>query len=209
MSGGGTLVIDPDTGCYTYSTGSDFESLKEGETVEVCFKYWACDPAGGSDEAEVCIEIEGSNDPPIAEDNSYAATKEDLDGPLSGSITGDILDNDSDPDSDNLTIVEITDPSKPGEPVSSFGDVIELSKGSLTLNPEDGAMVYTPNPALVEALGGNETFVELFPYKISDGLGGTSEATVTITVFGENDPPIAENDSETVPEGGEVTDCVL
>jgi hypothetical protein len=59
-----------------------------------------CDPAGGSDEAEVFVEIEGTNDPPVAEDNSYAATTEQPDD--APTIAGDILDNGSDPDSDNL-----------------------------------------------------------------------------------------------------------
>jgi VCBS repeat-containing protein len=203
LSGGGTVTVGPD-GCYTYSTGTDFESLKEGETVEVCFQYEVCDPAGGSDEAVVCIEIEGTNDPPIAEDNSYAATKEDLDA--SPTITGAILDNDSDPDSDNLTIVEVTDDD--GNAITSF-DNVPLSKGSVTIDPDTGALVYTPNPDVVEELGEDESFAELLPYKISDGMGGTSEATVTISVFGANDPPMAEDDSETVPEGGEVSDCVL
>jgi VCBS repeat-containing protein len=204
LSGGGNVTVDTD-GCYTYSTGDDFESLKEGETVEVCFQYVVCDPAGGSDEAEVCILIEGANDPPVAEDNSYSATKDVLDD--TPTITGDILDNDSDPDSDKLTIVEVTAPG--GDRVTSFVDVLPLTKGNVTVDPDTGELVYTPDRAEVEALGGNESFVELLPYKISDGMGGTSEATVTITVFGDNDPPMAENDSETVPEGGEVSDCIL
>jgi VCBS repeat-containing protein len=54
LTGGGTVTVDTD-GCYRYSTGTDFESLKEGETVEVCFQYEVCDPTTGSDGAEVCI----------------------------------------------------------------------------------------------------------------------------------------------------------
>jgi VCBS repeat-containing protein len=203
LSGGGSVTVDAD-GCYTYSTGTDFESLKLGETAEVCFQYKVCDPAGGSDEAEVCIKIEGANDPPVAEDNSYSATVDDLED--TPTITGDILDNDSDPDSDNLTIVELTDGN--GDPFGSFENV-PLNNGTVTVDPDTGALVYTPDPDAVEDLGGGESFVELLPYKISDGMGGTSEATVTITVFGENDPPMAEDDSETVPEGGEVSDCIL
>eukprot|EP00562_Extubocellulus_spinifer_P032278 CAMPEP_0178713026 /NCGR_PEP_ID=MMETSP0699-20121125/19197_1 /TAXON_ID=265572 /ORGANISM="Extubocellulus spinifer, Strain CCMP396" /LENGTH=133 /DNA_ID=CAMNT_0020361819 /DNA_START=10 /DNA_END=413 /DNA_ORIENTATION=+ len=78
-----------------------------------------CDPPGGSNEAEVFIEIEGTNDPPVTEDNSYAATKEQLDD--APTIAVDILDNDSDPDSDNLTIVGVADPD--GNSIDLFDDV--------------------------------------------------------------------------------------
>ena len=37
----------------------------------------------------------------------------------------------------------------------------------------------------------------------------TDIATVTFTVVGQNDPPVPEDDSETVPEGNDVSDCVL
>lgn len=180
--------------------------MKEGETVQVCFDYVACDGRGGSAAATVCIEIEGRNDPPVAEDNSYSSTQDELLGP-SPTISGDILDNDSDPDRDDLTIIGVTRPG--GDTTGSFDDPIELTRGSVTVDPESGEIVYTPNPSDVEALGDDESFVELLPYKISDGMGGTSEATVTITVFGKNDPPMAEDDSQTVPEDGEVSDCVL
>ena len=41
----------------------------------------------------------------------------------------------------------------------------------------------------------NEFGVDTFTYTISDGHGGTATGTVTMTIGGENDPPIAVNDS--------------
>ena len=42
---------------------------------------------------------------------------------------------------------------------------------------------------------------DAFEYLISDGLGGTDVATVTITVDPVNDPPIAADDSSSTEHG--------
>ncbi|MBC6472757.1 MAG: tandem-95 repeat protein, partial [Hormoscilla sp. GM102CHS1] len=75
-------------------------------------------------------------------------------------------------------------------------DVLEItgfsttsSKGS-TINSDGNVLIYTPN-----SIGGIDSFM----YSISDGNGGTSSATVTITV--PNVPPDAIDDSTIVLVG--------
>jgi uncharacterized repeat protein (TIGR01451 family) len=76
-----------------------------------------------------------------------------------------VLDNDSDPDGDDLTTVLVAGPTN----------------GALTLNA-DGSFTYTP--------GSGYSGPDSFTYRASDGRGGVSDvATVTIAVVGVNDPP--------------------
>ncbi|MDJ0927012.1 MAG: tandem-95 repeat protein, partial [Gammaproteobacteria bacterium] len=115
-------------------------------------------------------ELVIQNSPPIATDDAYT-TDEDL---AFTAVLGvdDLLLNDSDPDGDPLT-VNTTPVSGP-------------TNGALILN-SDGTFTYTPNANF----NGTDSFV----YEISDGDGGTAQATVTLTVNPINDPPTAVGDS--------------
>src|SRR5207248_361057 len=84
-------------------------------------------------------------------------------------ITVDVLANDSDPDGDTLSVTSVGTPQH----------------GTAADNG-DGTVTYTPN-------AGTPAGTDGFSYAISDGHGGTSSATVTIT--STNQPPVAVNDS--------------
>ena len=199
MPEGGTLSITTD-GCYTFSTSNgDFEYLSAGETAESCFTYLVCDIVGASASAEVCIEITGANDPPAAEDDSYLLSTEDP------TVRANIIEpNDSDPEADKLTVLALD-----GDTVGSqLFEKTLASGGVIKVDPLTGDMSYDGG-AYVDGLGQDERFVETVPYSISDGNGGTDMATITFIVPGKNDPPVAEDDGETVPEGEEVSDCIL
>jgi hypothetical protein len=58
--------------------------------------------------------------------------------------------------------------------------VSSVANGSLALNA-DGSFTYTPQT--------NFSGVDTFTYRVSDGFGGTSDATVTINVHTTNHPP--------------------
>ena len=87
-----------------------------------------------------------------------------------------MLGNDNDVDGDFLTAVLVSGPSH----ASSF-----------TLNP-DGYFSYAPNP--------NFSGSDSFTYKANDGTADSNVATVTITVTGVNDSPVAQNDTYNTPE---------
>ena len=152
-----------------------------------------------------------TNVPPIAEDNSYARTVDQLEAG-GGTIIGQILENDSDPDGElgDLTITSITPNGGTNTPVQpAIGIDYDLTNGVIRINPVSGGIVYTPDPDKVEALGPGSEITDILTYVITDEDGGTDIATVTFTVVGQNDPPVPEDDSETVPEGNDVSDCVL
>jgi large repetitive protein len=78
-----------------------------------------------------------------------------------------VLANDSDPDADPLTVTSATAPH-----------------GTIVINP-DGTISYTP--------AANFNGTDVITYTISDGQGGTSTATVIVTVSPVNDAPVVEN----------------
>ncbi len=95
--------------------------------------------------------IASGNHPPVAVDDSVTI-------PGLGAIY--VLDNDSDPDGDGISISSTTDPP--------HGEILLIYYGG------HGGIVYQSDVGF--------TGIDTFEYTISDGKGGTDTATVTITV---------------------------
>jgi len=161
----GSVVLNPD-GSFTYTPGPGFEG------VDV-FTYEICDDATPSlcDQAEVTITVlpdynGPDNDPPFAGDD-FALTPQEI------PVSGDLLVNDFDVNGDDIII--------------NTTPIFTPSNGSVLINP-DGTYTYTPNPGY----NGPDQFV----YEICDD--GTpslcAQATCYITVYPDNNPPIAVND---------------
>jgi VCBS repeat-containing protein len=100
--------------------------------------------------------------------------------------TGNVLTNDSSPQGYALS-------------VTNGGPAIALSHGALDLNA-DGSYTYTLNNALpsVDALPLGSTLTDVYTYTISDGHGGTASTTLTITINGTEQPPVANPDTNTI-----------
>jgi len=69
-----------------------------------------------------------------------------------------------------------------------------------TINANGGFRYDPRNVAVLQRLKATETASDTFTYTISDGKGGVSTATATVLVQGENDAPVAINDSYRVDE---------
>jgi hypothetical protein len=97
----------------------------------------------------------------------------------------DVLANDTDPDGNPLSIVAVTPPAN--------GTVVNNAGSTVTYAPSAGF-----------------TGADAFTYTISDGLGGTSTATVSVTVSAVvNAPPVANPDVATTAFNTPVTIPVL
>ncbi len=108
---------------------------------------------------EINITVNSVNNAPIANNDTYITTENTL---LSISAPG-LLANDTDPDSDVLTAIQMTDPSN--------GTLARNSNGSFSYIPTTGF-----------------NGVDSFTYKANDSQLDSNIATVTITVTSAIDP---------------------
>jgi hypothetical protein len=95
-----------------------------------------------------------------------------------------VLNNDNDVDGDTLTVTSVTAPVN--------GTALVQADGSIRYTPDD------------DWYG-----VDTFDYAISDGQGGTSAASVTVSVHPVNDAPVAADDAATTSEDAAVIIAVL
>jgi uncharacterized delta-60 repeat protein len=129
------------------------------------FTYRASDGSLTSNLATVNITTNSVNDPPIAIDD--AATTE-----RNAFVAVNVLANDTDPEGEALTVLSLTQPAN--------------GTASLPTLP-NGAVRYSPNS--------NFTGDDFFTYTLRDASGGTSVATVSVTVRPANRTPVAVNDN--------------
>ncbi|MBT0608351.1 tandem-95 repeat protein [Aequorivita echinoideorum] len=154
----GTVVIDPVTGAYTYTPAPGFEG-------QDTFEYTICDSGAPSlcDTATVTITVvPDAGNITVANDDSYY-------GYPDADITGNVSDNDSDPEGDAQTVSTV--------PVSG------PANGTLVLNA-DGSFTYTPGAGF----SGTDQFV----YSVSDD--GSPVATDQATVYIIIDPNAGGNE---------------
>ncbi len=168
---GATVRVDAD-GQFQYDPNGAFKALRPLETATDTFRYTIEDIFGGSDIAEVTVTITGVNDPPVPVDDTFVT---DEDQPRSI----DVLQNDTDPESDPLVITAIGGQSVGQDDVGG-SEIIRLANGSLLVG-SDGSLTYAPN------LNFNGT--EIFTYTVEDGYGAEAQATAQIIVEPANDAP--------------------
>lgn len=132
------------------------------------FDYIVSDGRGGEAVATVTLSIAAANDAPTAEDDTVAGEEDRV----STFRAFDLLSNDGDADGDTLSITGVGD----------------AQNGTVSLT-QDGDVVFTPTA--------NHHGDASFTYTVSDGHGGTADATVAVQVASVNDAPIAGDDTLT------------
>ena len=192
----GAIVSVTTNGDYTYDPNDQFDSLRSGDEGIDTFIYTITNGEGGTDLATVTILMPGMNDPPEAEDDSKTTM------PNKRVSDNAILPNDSDPDSDDLTLTEVN-----GEPIdpSSGTLTISLPSGAIVTVNTDGDYTYNPNGQFDSLLDRECTETsnveETFTYTLSDGNDGTDLATVTIVMR----PGCSNNAATMLPRGRRTT----
>ncbi|MDQ0559402.1 T1SS-143 domain-containing protein, partial [Rhizobium mesoamericanum] len=211
----GTLSVDQ-AGKWTYTLDNSLtatQALKDGDSKLETFTIQVMDSHGATDTQIVNITVRGTNDAPVANDDTFMASEDGVSSHTSSAnplIVGNVLANDSDVDSASLSVIGVSNVSLntaagsgltlsvsyEGNEVykitTNFGDA-HLSVGSngdVRLWSDSGEDPFN-------ALGVNETTTIKFDYTISDDNGGTASATATITVQGSNDSPVAVDDPAT------------
>jgi VCBS repeat-containing protein len=161
----GTLALNAN-GSFRYTPRTGFSGTDT-------FRYQARDASASSQPATVTISVAEVNGPPTAVADSYATTEN---GTLNVNPANGVLDNDTDPEGDNLTAVLVDG----------------ASSGTVTLNA-NGSFGYVPAPGFAGTV--------TFSYQADDGTARSGTATVTITVSAGNGPPMAQGDSYATDEG--------
>ena len=130
------------------------------------------------------------NDSPVAVADTASATEAGgiLNGTAGSNPSGNVLTNDTDPDTgDTMTVSAISG--------GNVGASRSGSYGALTLN-SDGSYTYTLDNAntSVQALRGSDnTLNDTFTYTVRDTAGLTSTANLVVTIHGANDAPTVAN----------------
>lgn len=189
----GSMILNAD-GTYTFTPATVF-------TGTVPVNYTAVNSVGSTDTATLEISVipsvnTTSNDNPIAQ-NDTSFTEAGV------TVSSTVLNNDSDPDGDALTVTSATGltigtatvvsgVNAAGTPVANAGTVQLNANGTYTYVPAAG-FVGTVNP---------------LPYVISDGNGGTATANIYITVVGAGSTTnntFANDDANSAPKGVTMT----
>ncbi|MDF3846208.1 tandem-95 repeat protein, partial [Pseudomonas citronellolis] len=176
-TGNGTLTFNPN-GSYTFDPGHDFDSLPVGVSRDVSFTYQAQDDSGAlSAPQTITITVTGTNDAPIAQAGS-ATTEENT--VLNGQVPAA-----SDVDGTIASYQLATD--------------VGTGNGTLTFNSNGG---YTFDPGQdFDSLPAGVSRDVTFTYQAKDDSGALSAPqTITITVTGTNDAPVAQAGSATTEE---------
>lgn len=202
----GWLTLEAD-GSYRYRLDNADPSVQAlrtaGDSLSDVFTYSLVDTDGAQDQAALVITIVGANDSPVAQND--AATAVEAGGTGNGTPgvdpTGNVLDNDSDVDfGDELSVTGLRQGLNAGTPGTAF----QGRYGTLTL-AADGSYRYAVDNAnpLVQALRtSGETLQESFVYSLRDLAGASTTATLTISLQGQNDNPVAADDSALAIERG-------
>jgi VCBS repeat-containing protein len=189
LASGALLTVQLD-GSYRYDPNGQFDSLRVGQTATDSFTYTVADREGATSSATVTITIQGANDGPAAL-NDTASIGEDQ---VLVILTSGVLTNDTDADAGDTTSVVAVN----GQ-TAAVGSQITLASGALLTVQADGNYRYDPNGRF-ELLRVGQTAADSFSYTMADSAGGTSSATVTVTVQGANDAPVAINDTASTGE---------
>jgi VCBS repeat-containing protein len=158
-----------------YNPGTAFDYLAVGVTTTDIMQYTVSDGQGGSANATVTVTITGVNDNPTPVGDP-AATSENTAIDIAAST---VLNNDTDPDGDPLSITGVTNSG---------------TKGSASWNAASQTIHYNPGTAF-DSLPYNGAGTDTFQYTVCDNHSGCANATVTVSITGVNDNPVAVNDS--------------
>ena len=203
----GTLTIGAD-GSYTYvADQSAADDLDAGDQVTDVFTYTVSNGTQ-QDTATITITVTGVNDAPVAVDDTDAVL-EDATVTKTGA-QDDVMNDDSDADdSATLSVTNIshsngnTGSVTSSSTYASNGREIVGTYGTLTIGA-DGSYTYTADQSAADDLDAGDQVTDVFTYTLSDGTA-TDTATLTITVTGVNDTPVAQNDVGVIAEDSTLT----
>jgi VCBS repeat-containing protein len=207
----GQLIIGAD-GAYIYRLDESLPAVRalgELDFLTDTFTYRITDRGGQVDVAQLTVLIRGQNDPPGARNDIALAVEASGQGNAIAGFQprGNVLLNDSDPESGTLKVVGVRTGTEAGTGTDgTLGTALQGQYGTLRLLA-DGRWQYTLDNTLpaVEALRtSGQVLVDVFTYTMSDNWRGQDVAELRIVIDGRNDTPVANDDTAVAVEAGGV-----
>ncbi len=204
----GTLIIAAD-GTYTYTlnnNAAEVQALNAGQSVADVFSYTLTDADGDASAATLTVTVHGTNEntPPVALCDTDTIHESDV-NPTTGAVTvsigSSVLANDSDAETpDTLSVAN--------------AGTYDLDYGTLVIHA-DGTYTYTvdmTDPAVQALFASTSTSAEslsdTFTYTVSDGHGGTTSSTLTLSLVPDKLATGTSGD-DTVTMGGAGNDVLV
>ncbi len=168
----GTTYLGTATVSGTDWTYQDTRTLSDGDTPSYTAKVADAALNEGTSSNAYSVTVD-TTPPPVASDDNRSITE-----PTTAYTTA-VLITDADTDFVDLCVTITGTPS---------------ATGTLTYNG-DGTFTYDYTGG---ELSGTDVLSENFTYKVEDPDGGTDTGTITVTVKGDNDDPVASNGTGTI-----------
>ena len=152
-----------------------FNSLKQGQALDVRLTYNVVDGRGGVTPQSQSIVINGTNDNPVVSSAlSSTATKG------SAAYTLNLLSGASDPDGDMLTATNVSYAINGGTLSNSTPTGLSVSGNTLTINPSDDSF---------SNLYAGQSKEIVVNYRVQDSFGGYTSQTETLRINGSGTKP--------------------
>lgn len=147
------LAAAPVNGTLTLNNDGSFIYVPAGNFSGIdSFTYFANDGTMNTNPATVTIHVTSVNDLPVAGDDFVTVQQDSQDNAI------DVLNNDYDPEGEAIRIENVT----------------QSPHGSIAISVDGLQLSYTPEPGFQG--------LDTFTYSVVDESGGSSTATVTVTV---------------------------
>ncbi|KZK81756.1 Bifunctional hemolysin/adenylate cyclase precursor [Pseudovibrio sp. W64] len=159
----GSVTVNDD-GTFSYHPQGQFDGLTADETATDTFTYTVTDSSGATSTETVTIKISGVNDAPVVDD--IAATTSEGESVFIEPTFSD---------------AEVSD---------THTVTVDASEATGQVTLVDGSFQYNPNGQFEHLVVG-ESATDTFTYTVNDGNGGVVTKTVTMTITGTNDAPVA------------------
>ncbi|MEM7596474.1 MAG: Ig-like domain-containing protein [Pseudomonadota bacterium] len=186
-----TVETQPQNGTVTLlATGEFVYTPDENFNGEDSFTYAVTDGRGGETTASVTLNVDAVNDAPFTTTVEVTATEDSV---FEGSVASSV--SDAEGDSLTFSLFQVGGPTPQAAPAQGGSngplaaepgpnDGLGPLNGVVVMQP-DGSFTYTPDP--------NFSGEDFFTYQVTDAQGATAFETVSISVEGVNDVPVATN----------------
>jgi VCBS repeat len=204
----GTVTVNSD-GTYTYAldnTNGAVQALAQGETLTDTFTTTTTDENGATSSTTLTVTINGANDAPnitVGAGDSAAETLAETNAGLSTSGTLTLTDVDT-TNTVSTSVVSVSTGGLTTGLVPNNAQLLAMltASGNLTNSQTTGPINWTFNSGseAFNYLPAGQSLTLTYTVRATDSFGATDDQTVTITITGTNDNPVAVADTRSVTE---------